>query len=141
MINKRGTDCSAGIGFIDEQHQLFRAVMSKLLEAMKNGEGKDEIVRTMRFVELHILKYFPKEEAFMVEKKYKDIEFHVTQHKSFKADFEEIKEAYRTKGYFVSLPLMLQRKMQDWLTHHIQKSDSILCDFVNSSELHQKEIG
>lgn len=129
---KKGNGFITGIEFMDQQHSFFVAAMNRLLEAMKNGEGKEEIRKTMRFVELHILKYLPREEEFMRENNYHDMEFHIIQHKKFKADFEEIKDIYFSKGYSVSLPLTLQRKMQDWLAHHISKTDSILGDYVNS---------
>lgn len=129
---KTGNGFANGIEFMDQQHTFFVASMNRLLEAMKNGEGKEEIRKTMRFVELHILKYFPREEEFMGENNYHDIDFHITQHKKFRADFEEIKDIYFSKGYSVSLPLTLQRKMQDWMTNHICKADRILADYVNS---------
>ena len=121
------------IHFIEQQNSLFCDFLSHFSKSMKVGEAKDEIARVIRFLDLHVHKYFPREEAFITENSYEGADFHIAQHKKFKTDFESIKSQYAANGYSVSIAISLQRIMQDWVSEHIQKTDKILCDYILSA--------
>ncbi|WP_022850782.1 bacteriohemerythrin [Limisalsivibrio acetivorans] len=140
MSIKWTSELITGIDFIDRQHKAFVTIMYRLLEAMKNGEGKEELPNTLRFMEFHAIKALKAEEEFMEKIGYPGADFHFTQHKHFHEELAALKDMYSQNGYTVSLPLTFQRKMGDWLHHHVAKTDVILGDYVSSNKKIMEEI-
>lgn len=121
---------STGIHLIDHQYFFFSDSLNKFSDAMKNGEGKEEVIKILRFLDIHTQKYFTREEDFMRENSYLDIDLHVAQHDEFKKQYGKLRNDFMTKGYSIVVGLSVQRLMSEWLNQHVLKTDSILGDYI-----------
>lgn len=68
MILNWDNSLSVGNDNIDNQHKELFYRLNKLLEAMKEGKGKSEVINTLDFLEVYVIKHFNYEEEIQKEK-------------------------------------------------------------------------
>jgi hemerythrin len=123
---------AVGVQAIDRQHQELIAHINSLLNAMKQGQGRQEIGRLLRFVEDYVGVHFSAEEKLMVQHQYPDYPAHKAQHTGFVRDFCRLKDEVESAP-LSSVPLMhIQRRVCDWLINHIGKTDRCLGEFLKT---------
>ncbi|MBZ0156152.1 MAG: bacteriohemerythrin [Alphaproteobacteria bacterium] len=119
-----------GIAVIDEQHKELIDGIGALLGAIVQGKGKEEVSRTVHFLEEYVVMHFGKEEEYMLEYKYPEYASHLSQHREFMEIFVRIKGEYENRGASSELVIELNRCVVEWIIHHISKEDRVLGRFL-----------
>ncbi|MEM4725280.1 MAG: bacteriohemerythrin [Candidatus Hadarchaeum sp.] len=121
---------SVGVSVIDAQHQQLIERVNGLLEAMSNGKGPEEIVRTFDFMANYTVTHFSAEEGYMTRHKYPELDAHKQDHDAFRAEVNRLRQQIATAGATGTLTIQTQRWLTNWLVNHIQGRDKRLGDYL-----------
>ena len=124
---------STGIPLVDEHHKAIFRWLAELERAAADERtlfGAYAITRLKQYVKVH----FDAEEALMKSAGYPALVEHMQEHSAFRANLGELH--LRSIGEDVSLDTVAL--MQDWLTHHIAKTDMAYVPYLRpqASEAH-----
>lgn len=125
-------DLSVGVLEIDNQHKELFSRVNGLLDAMGDGQGKQELENVIGFLAEYVVKHFAAEEEYMLRLNYPNYEAHRGQHEAFVDDFAALKQQLETSGASTSLVIEANRRVVSWLTGHIRKTDKQLGAFMAS---------
>lgn len=120
-----------GIDWQDAQHKELFERINRLLEAMAQSKGKEEILNLVNFLDSYVVIHFSAEEKVMRSHHYREFSSHIEEHNKFKKDLAGIKQEIENGVKLVSI-IKTQQKTVDWLIHHIGRSDKKLGDFIKS---------
>jgi hemerythrin-like metal-binding protein len=108
---------------IDKQHKELFNNFNKLLNYIGNNDEKGEL-EILDFLETYIATHFETEETAMKQVNYPDYAAHKVQHTTFIETFNKFKREYeQNKEGHLYLALHIQRKLVNWLVHHVAQSD------------------
>lgn len=128
-------DLSVGVDEVDNQHkELFKRINS-LRAAMGQGKGREEIGKTVKFLEEYVVEHFSTEEKYMDRYGYPAYAAHRSAHAAFIKDFGDLKkrlETLESQGAITSfLTIEMQRRLYDWLINHIGNVDKAMGAFLS----------
>ena len=121
---------ATGNSQIDTQHQELFNRLNGLIDAMKQGKGKEVIGEVFTFVNQYLVLHFSTEERMMSAYNYPGIRDHKIQHESFTSKFKELKERLDKEGVTSSIVIETQPLLVDWWYNHINKIDKALGAFL-----------
>ncbi|WP_160685586.1 bacteriohemerythrin [Clostridium sp. C2-6-12] len=121
---------STGINSIDNQHKELFDRINQLLSAMKEGKAKDEIMKTLDFLEEYVIKHFTEEEMIQRKNNYPKYNMQHEQHEQFKSELKKLRETFDSKGTSALLVLNVQKEMSNWWRSHITGMDKDLGQFL-----------
>ncbi|SRR6266545_1370545 len=119
-----------GIEAIDLQHKELFARFNSMLEACNRGEGRDEVLRLLLFLDDYIKSHFAEEEELQAHYRYPGYHAHKEQHGSFISKIEQLKREFSTEGTTIFLVVQTNRTLVEWLIQHIGKLDKEFAGFV-----------
>jgi hemerythrin len=123
-----------GNELVDKQHrQLFDAI-NNLIETCHQGKGKDELSRSLDFLNDYTIKHFFDEEQIQKGSKYPDYENHKKLHENFKAVVRDLKVKMIMKGASDDLITEVQSKIGDWLVVHIKGQDLLWAKHIKEQQ-------
>jgi len=123
-------DLATGFVDIDNQHkELFKRI-NDLVNAMKQGKGKDEVGKVLKFLEDYTIHHFSNEENYMKKYQYPEYEGHKAQHTGLINDLQKMKEQFEKEGPSSMMAIDIQKELGDWLMIHIAKIDKELGAFL-----------
>ena len=132
-------ELAVGIDEIDDQHKKLFGKINDLRSAIQEGKGTDTINATSRFLADYVLEHFSREEQVMSEIDYPDYQLHKSEHIAFMRDlvgFKKNLDRLQGEGGITSfLVIEMQRRLHDWLLHHIGKEDKAFGNFMMSKHL------
>ncbi|MBI5492267.1 MAG: hemerythrin family protein [Deltaproteobacteria bacterium] len=121
-----------GVEWQDKQHkELFNRV-NRLLCAMVEKKGNEEIADLLNFLDNYVVVHFDAENQAMNKLQFKDRASHIAEHADFKSKLADIKKAVE-KGLDSALVIRIQKQVTDWLMEHIGKVDKVLGKFITES--------
>ena len=118
---------------IDLQHQQLIAELNGLIEAFKQGKGKEEICKTMEFISGYALMHFTMEEELMLESKYSEFAMHKRLHDEFKVVLGSLIERLVDEGPSEALIDIVISTIRNWLLNHIKGDDFRMATFVKTN--------
>lgn len=121
---------STGITSIDNQHKELFNRINQLLLAMKEGKAKNEIMKTLDFLEEYVIKHFTEEEMIQKKNDYPKYNMQHEQHEQFKNELKKLRETFDSKGTSSLLVLNVQKEMSTWWKTHITGMDKDLGKFL-----------
>jgi len=121
---------SVGISVIDNQHIELFSRFNRLLEALTQGNAREELVSLADFLEEYVAVHFGKEQELMDLYSYAGAEGHKAQHAGFVSDLASLKGRLETSGASVQLAVDTLKRLGDWLLKHIGASDQHLGRFL-----------
>lgn len=119
-----------GIPLIDSQHRELCNRIDSLFDACGKGQGKEEIVKTVDFLEQYTLFHFGQEEALQRKSSYPKIAEHKAMHEYFKSEIAKLKKDIKENGVSVATISKTNYFLMNWLLNHIQKVDSELKNYI-----------
>lgn len=128
------SDLSIGIEAIDNQHKELFQRFASLRWALRNGQGRAALLKTVNFLEEYVDVHFNAEEALMQQYNYPGLSEQKKEHEAFLRDFLDFKEklsAMETEGEFTAfLAIEFERRLSAWLVAHIGQVDKKLGTFL-----------
>ncbi|HAM97520.1 MAG TPA: hypothetical protein DCQ26_02820 [Marinilabiliales bacterium] len=110
-----------GIKSIDDQHKVLFELINKLYKAYGKSKSKSSLSSVLNELLDYTIYHFGNEEKIFHRIKYAGTEKHLEQHKKFINKIEEFRSEFNKGDVSVALDVVMF--LQDWLVHHIQKTD------------------
>jgi hemerythrin len=117
----------------DNEHKKLIGLVDDLLEAMRQGKGKDVLSTTMRQLLDYTVTHFRGEEKAMQQHGYPGYELQRAQHDEFVGKVTGLKEDYEKGNTSISVSVL--NYLNTWISDHIKKIDSEYGQFFNEKGL------
>jgi hemerythrin len=124
------TELATGIEAIDAEHRELIERMDRFLDACRRGLGKARTLEMLDFLESYAISHFAHEEALMAKSSYPESRTHRAQHTTFRKNVAAIRAAFDQEGATVSVVVLVNRTVIDWMLGHIRNSDRALGDHL-----------
>ncbi|MDR3161580.1 MAG: hemerythrin family protein [Spirochaetaceae bacterium] len=112
-----------GNEMIDSQHKQLIAALNSLLEVCRAGKGKEELAKSLDFLNEYTIKHFFEEEQLQQKYEYPDYPNHKKLHDNFKAVVRDLRVKLIMKGVSDELIAEVKASVGDWLVTHIKGQD------------------
>jgi len=120
---------TTGVTEIDDQHrELFRRFNS-LMAACNQGRGREEVLRTLNFLDDYIRRHFHEEELLQQSSNFPGFREHRIQHENFIATTEALAAQFNSEGATLDLLVRTNTTLMEWLVGHIRKMDRAFARF------------
>lgn len=114
---------------IDKEHKEFFKTINKAINVAKQHDiDKEEISVVLYELTMYALSHFRTEEKYMEETKYEGAKLHYEEHKDFVMKTVDLCNRTVRGDYNIIKDLL--EHLKQWLTHHIQKTDRKLANFL-----------
>jgi hemerythrin len=123
-----------GHEFIDEQHKQLFAAVNSLMKACEEDRGKEELSKSLNFLNDYTIKHFFDEEQLQRKFNYPEYPQHKELHEGFKALVRDLKVRMIMKGVSAELIEEVRAKIGDWLVTHIKGNDIRLAAYIRQQE-------
>lgn len=125
-------DLATGNAMIDQEHKKLIEMIGTLLDACSRGEGRDEVVRTISFLDKYTIEHFSHEEALQKKYQYPDMENHLRYHREFRQTVQRLTEQAKREGATVALLAEINRGIALWFTSHIRQQDKRVAQHIQA---------
>lgn len=125
-------ELAVGYGLIDDQHKELFARYNKLLQACKEGKGREAIEPTLDFLIDYVKRHFAEEERFMERYAYPERDDHIQQHRSLFGQVDAVRSELRERGATVAVITSINHTLCNWLIQHVKQTDRKLGKFLNT---------
>ncbi|MGR3302653.1 MAG: bacteriohemerythrin [Candidatus Scalindua sp.] len=124
---------SVGVSVMDEEHKGFIGILNKVIAAKQRNYSQEEIEDILGELVKFAKEHFQNEEACMSKFEYPDYLSHYNEHMNFSLHMiiynnQVINGEYKIMGE-------LYNYLQEWLVHHIQKTDKKYTKCFNKNGL------
>jgi hemerythrin len=126
------SDFLVGNATIDRQHQELFKAFSTLIDACRQGHGKEKIEELLDFLEVYVVFHFNAEDELMSQYNYPGQESHRFAHAGFVQQVKELKAKFTADGANMELLVTTNEVVLRWLIEHIRKTDAALGTFLRS---------
>jgi hemerythrin len=124
-------DLAIGVSGIDSQHKELCDAIDNLLDACKQGKGRNEIVSTMNFLFDYTQKHFKDEEELQRKSGYPKCAAHKQLHDGFVARLLEMRDDIVKNGITIATVGQVNTFVTSWLLNHIKRVDKELAEYIN----------
>jgi hemerythrin len=125
-------DLASGVNEIDDQHKEIFSRINSLLDAARQGKGKEDVGKVISFLGEYVVMHFGIEENYMNKFDYPEMQTHKSLHRAFVDDFLVLKGGFEKDGATSPLLIQLQHRVCDWLLSHIGKTDKALGGYLKT---------
>ena len=119
-----------GVSLIDGEHKELCDRIDLLFNACSQGKGRDEIIKTVDFLQSYTIKHFSDEEKLQRSSSYPKVAEHKVMHEFFIKKIAEMKNDIAEHGATVAVVSKTNYFLMDWLLNHIQKVDTELANYI-----------
>jgi len=116
-----GPMLAVGVKEIDDQHKVLVQMANDLNDAMRNGQGKDVLGKTLKELVNYTRNHFATEERLMDKYKYPQSAEHKQQHKDLVHTVSELVTKFDAGDAALSTEVM--NFLREWLMKHILNTD------------------
>jgi hemerythrin len=119
-------ELSVGIEFIDRQHQEMFNRINRLLRAIGEIGGAEQVVSTAAFLQEYVVEHFTAEEEQMVLYEYPGLAQHKEHHEYFRGEVAKLCRRLEEQGTDEKLLVEAQELLVDWFHDHILQVDMVM---------------
>jgi len=112
-----------GVEEIDLQHRELFTRFEGLLDACREGKGREELQRLLDFLAEYVSVHFDAEERFMASRGYAGLAEHRRQHEVFRGKLGDLRQIYHDQGAGMDLLITTNATVLDWIIQHVRKTD------------------
>lgn len=123
-------ELAVGYGLIDAQHKELFSRYNSLLQACKEGKGRDAIVPVLDFLIDYVSAHFAEEERFMERYAFPERDEHLQQHRELFHHVAEVRKELQEKGATVAVITSINHTLFNWLLKHVKQTDVKLGRFL-----------
>jgi len=124
-----------GIPLIDAQHRKLVEIIDKLMEASKNGKGKEETAHALSFAVTYSMEHFRDEENLMERYSYPGILAHKRLHAHFTMSVNALVKEFERTGPNMALTGKLNKTLVEWLINHISSEDRLMGRYITENSI------
>ena len=117
---------------IDGQHKQLITALNSIIDASRQGKGRDEIFKTLDFLTGYTIMHFSTEEKLQQTYDYPDYLIHKRYHDEFKVTVTELTKQLVDKGPTDELIGSVTETIGNWLLNHIKGDDFRMAAYVKS---------
>lgn len=128
-------DILTGNERIDKEHVELFAKINDFMEACGQGKGRDEIMKTVDFLERYTKTHFMFEENIQKMNKYEGFQVHKNFHEQFIKNLTEIKKELQQDGVNIAVLGKINMQIGSSLITHIKTEDVKLAKFMKEKNL------
>ena len=121
-----------GNDLIDSQHKRLVAALNSLLAICREGKGKEELSKSLDFLNDYTIKHFFDEEQLQKKYDYPDYPNHKKLHDDFKAVVRDLKVKMIIKGASDDLINEVRASIGDWLVTLIKGEDAKIAAYIRA---------
>ena len=125
-------DLLTGNTLIDSEHRQLFAAINDLMDACSQGQGRDKIMSTARFLFDYVNKHFSDEERLQTTSKYPNYPAHKQFHENYKKQLAQTNQELIAEGPTVKALGDLNRVV-GVLVSHIRVEDKKLARHVREN--------
>ncbi len=114
---------ATGVPEIDRQHEAIFARVEALVQAIRGGSSREEVGRTLAFLNDYVVTHFRAEEEVMRKADFPGMPTHRAEHERFVRDLAVLAAEHARDGATPSLVLRVKGRVSDWLSEHIHRAD------------------
>jgi hemerythrin len=107
--------------------------LESLLESIRGGSYRQEVGRTLAFLEEYVRTQLESEERRMREASYPDLAGHLRQHLELARDVMALGKEHRRDGASPGLVLRVSARAREWFDQHVLRADRELDRFLSRS--------
>lgn len=126
-------DLRTGYDIIDNEHIELFGKANDLLEACSTGNGKTEVISTMKHLVSYVDYHFNHEDDLMRTHNFPGFESHHAFHNNFREDFMKTASEILLSGVISSSDLMKMKKLTDILVEHIKTGDRLFGLYITNN--------
>ncbi len=123
-----------GVNLIDDQHKTLFDAMDDLFAACSQGKGRQEVTKTLDFLEGYVAKHFADEEVLQKACGYPKCAEHKQIHEDYKKQVAELKKEIQTNGPSVLTVSKMNSLLSGWLISHIKHVDTEIAQYANKAK-------
>ena len=132
MVYQWDDSLATGHEKIDNQHKQLISALNNIIEASKQGKGKEEIFKILDFLTGYTVMHFSTEEKLMKQYDYPDYLKHKRYHDEFKGTVGELTQQLISEGPTDEMIGLVTTTVGNWLLNHIKGDDFKMAAFVKS---------
>ena len=134
MVYQWDDSLATGHEKIDNQHKQLITALNNIIEASKEGKGKEEIFKTLDFLTGYTVMHFSTEEKLQKQYDYPDYLKHKRYHDEFKVTVGELTQRLISEGPTDEMIGLVTTTVGNWLLNHIKGDDFKMAAFIKSKE-------
>jgi len=123
---------ATGVELIDNQHRELFTRFERLLEACREGQGREELKKLLDFLSEYVLEHFSAEEEFMASHGYAELPLHQGEHEIFRGKLADLRQIYADNGAGMDLLITTNAMVLDWIIQHVRKTDRGMAKALNA---------
>ncbi len=123
-------DLATGNSLIDQEHKELIRIIGELMDACSKGKGREEMLKTIRFLEQYTIRHFSDEENLQRKYNYPDFQNHLTYHAQFKTTVQTLSKRIQAEGASIGLLAEINRNVASWFTTHIRMQDTKVAAYL-----------
>ena len=124
---------SVGVDEIDDQHQKLIGMINKLHDGLGQGVGSGVIGDILNEMADYTEYHFKTEEDYFEKFNFREMDIHVSEHKSFSNKVSEFNAKFENNPMILSVEVMYY--LSNWLKNHIQGTDRNYTKLFNDNGL------
>ena len=133
MYLKWSEDLSVGVQLIDEQHREMFDRINRLLRAIGEIGGAEQVAATADFLQEYVAQHFAAEEEQMVLHEYPGLAKHKEHHEYFRGRVEDLIQRLEEQGPDEKLLIEAQELLVNWFRDHILQVDMAMGRFLKEN--------
>ncbi len=130
MARKIPESLLTGFVLIDRQHEAIYATFDDLMELLEDGAGKEQVLKTVAYVERHVLTNFDFEETAMKSFGYPHRVEHMAAHLVLRENIKDIRQEVERGVVTPELIGKCRDMLYDALFRHIAEHDLKMAPFL-----------
>ncbi len=124
---------SVGVSVIDKEHKGFIDIINKVIAAKQRNYSQEEVGEVLSELVRFAKEHFKTEEAYMSKYEYPEYLLHYNEHLNFSLHMIIYNNQVINGEYKIMDELY--NYLQEWLVHHIQKTDKKYTKCFNKNGL------
>jgi hemerythrin len=120
---------------IDDQHEEIFEYFNKLTDALQKGDGRDEVVNLLAYLESYASIHFSNEECLMEYFKYPGLEEQRQQHAQFKNNINMLAGLLADNDPMHDIAIKADAVLIRYFVLHVHKLDKALASHMKSHTL------
>ena len=124
---------SVGVSVMDEEHKGFIGTINKVIAVRQRNYSQEEVEEILSELVKFAKEHFKNEEAYMSKFEYPDYLLHYNEHLNFSLHMIIYNNQVINGEYKIMDEVY--KYLQEWLVHHIQKTDKKYTKCFNKNGL------